>query len=100
MTQPLEQPCNSQRIDDYLNERLSSSQQSEFESHLSQCESCQQQIQSRAAEPDLWKNAAALLGQSAVLGEQAATEKNAGLDQSAAIGADAEGSIASGPECS
>lgn len=90
MTQPLEQPCDSQRIDDYLNERLSSSQQSEFESHLSKCESCQQQIQSRAAEPDLWKNAAALLGQSAALGKQAALEKNADPDQSASIEADAE----------
>ncbi len=90
MTQPLEHPCDSQRIDDYLNERLSSSQQTEFESHLSRCESCQQQIQSRAAEPDLWKNAAALLGQSAALGKQAASEHDAGPDQPASIGSDAE----------
>jgi serine/threonine protein kinase/multidrug resistance efflux pump len=90
MNQPLEQPCDSQRIDDYLNERLSSSEQSEFESHLSRCESCQQQIQSRAAEPDLWKNAAVLLGQSAAVATDAALEHEAGPDRAAASESDAD----------
>ena len=63
MTPPLEQACDSQRIDDYLNEQLSAPEQVEFEAHLSQCDWCQQQIQSRAAEPELWENAVALLAQ-------------------------------------
>lgn len=64
MTQPLEQACDSQRIDDYLNEHLAAPEQAEFEAHLSQCVWCQQQVQSRAAEPELWENAVALLAQS------------------------------------
>lgn len=67
MTQPLEHACDSQRIDDYLNEHLYASEQAEFEAHLSQCTWCQQQIQSRAAEPELWDNAVALLAQSVSL---------------------------------
>lgn len=64
MTQPLEQACDSERIEQYLNEQLSAPDQVEFEVHLSQCAWCQQQIERRAAEPELWENAAALLAQS------------------------------------
>lgn len=64
MTQPLEQACDSGRIEQYLNEQLSAPDQVEFEAHLSQCAWCQQQIERRAAEPELWENAAALLAQS------------------------------------
>ncbi len=67
MTQPLEQACDSGRIDDYLNEQLAAPEQAEFEAHLSRCQWCQQQVESRAAEPELWKHAVALLGQSAKL---------------------------------
>ncbi len=63
MTKPTEHACDSKRIDDYLNERLSASQQAEFEAHLSGCESCQTEIQQQAAEPELWGHAVALLGQ-------------------------------------
>lgn len=64
MTEPLEQACDSGRIEEYLNEQLSAPDQVEFEVHLPQCAWCQQQIESRAAEPELWENAAALLAQS------------------------------------
>lgn len=63
MNKPTERSCDSQRIDDYLNERLSDSQQAEFETHLSGCEQCQQELQRRAAEPEIWDHAVALLGQ-------------------------------------
>ncbi len=65
MTQPLEQACDSGRIDNFLDEQLPAPEQAEFVAHLSQCAWCQQQIQSRAAEPELWENAVALLAQSA-----------------------------------
>ncbi len=61
MSQPTERACDLHRIDDYLNERLSDWQQSEFESHLSGCESCQRELQRRAAEPEIWDHAVALL---------------------------------------
>lgn len=63
MTKPTEHVCDSKRIDDFLNERLSNSQQAEFEAHLSGCSQCQREIQQQAAEPEHWGHAVALLGQ-------------------------------------
>jgi serine/threonine protein kinase len=60
---PLEQACDTQRIDDYLANDLSTELQLELESHLSTCETCRQQIEHRAAEPDVWNQAAQLLSQ-------------------------------------
>lgn len=59
---PTEQTCDRSRIDDYLEERLNESALVEFEKHLSTCDSCQIEIQRRAAEPEVWQDAVHLLG--------------------------------------
>ena len=59
---PTEQNCNLQRIDDYLDERLSDALVSEFERHLCDCETCRLELQKRSAEADYWRDAVALLG--------------------------------------
>ncbi len=58
---PNEKICDSQRIDDYLDERLSEALASEFERHLSNCECCRNELQKRSAEPQVWQDAVALL---------------------------------------
>lgn len=63
-----QQTCDTQRIDDYLASDLSEELQLELELHLSNCELCRQQIERRAAEPDVWNHAAQLLGQSSMNG--------------------------------
>ncbi|QDU08719.1 protein kinase domain-containing protein [Gimesia aquarii] len=57
-----EQTCDTDRIDDYLEERLSDSALVKFEEHLSDCNWCQSELQERAAEPEVWRDAVALLG--------------------------------------
>ncbi|MCG8651917.1 MAG: protein kinase, partial [Pirellulales bacterium] len=59
---PTEQACDMQRIDDYLDERLSRSELAEFEKHLTHCDSCRNKLQHRAAEPEMWRDAVELLG--------------------------------------
>jgi serine/threonine protein kinase len=59
---PTEQTCDPQRIDDYLDERLSEALASEFERHLCDCERCRNELQQRSAEPNIWRDAVALLG--------------------------------------
>lgn len=59
---PTEQICDTSRIEDYLQERLSDSSRMEFEDHLSVCDRCQTEIQRRAAEPSMWRDARELLG--------------------------------------
>lgn len=61
--QPTEQTCDSGRIDVYLDERMSVPARDEFEHHLSHCDYCQIEVQRRAADPDLWRDAAELLGE-------------------------------------
>lgn len=56
-----EQTCDSDRIDEYLEEQLSELQRGEFETHLSTCEYCQIELQRRAADPDIWRDAVELL---------------------------------------
>ena len=57
-----EDTCSLERIDDYLEERLSESELLMFESHLTKCKSCQEELENRAAEPDVWRDATQLLG--------------------------------------
>ncbi len=57
-----EQTCDLQRISDYLDERLDEADLTEFETHLTDCVSCQSELQRRAAEPEVWSDAARLLG--------------------------------------
>lgn len=59
---PTEQTCDPQRIDDYLDERLSEALASEFERHLCDCERCRNELQKRSADPSIWRDAVALLG--------------------------------------
>ncbi len=59
---PTEQTCDLQRIDDYLDERLSNELASEFERHLCDCVRCRNELQKRSAEPSIWRDAVALLG--------------------------------------
>ncbi|XZE17748.1 protein kinase domain-containing protein [Pirellulaceae bacterium SH449] len=58
---PNEQTCDPKRIDDYLEERLGEPVASEFERHLCDCERCRNELQRRSAEPDIWRDAVALL---------------------------------------
>ncbi len=59
---PSEQTCDLQRISDYLDERLDEADLAAFETHLTDCVSCQGELQQRAAEPEVWSDAARLLG--------------------------------------
>lgn len=58
---PTDQVCDNNQIDEYLEERMSQADLAEFESHLSSCDRCQIEIQRRAAEPEVWSDAVALL---------------------------------------
>ena len=58
---PTKKTCDTSRIDDFLEERLRDDERDEFESHLTTCEYCQIELQRRAAEPDIWRNAVELL---------------------------------------
>ena len=58
---PIEKVCNLQCIEDYLDERLSDSAVVEFEYHLIGCEHCRTELQKRSAEPEIWRDAIALL---------------------------------------
>ncbi|WP_010581630.1 serine/threonine-protein kinase [Schlesneria paludicola] len=53
--------CRSERILDFLTERLDDSQIVEFERHLDQCEDCCRELQRRTADQSLWDDARALL---------------------------------------
>ncbi|TWU12095.1 Serine/threonine-protein kinase PrkC [Symmachiella macrocystis] len=57
-----ENTCDMNLIDDYLDESLSDSAMIDFEDHLTNCPSCQLEIQQRAAEPEIWRDAVKLLG--------------------------------------
>jgi serine/threonine protein kinase/multidrug resistance efflux pump len=64
---PTERTCDPQRIDDYLDERLSEALAIEFERHLCDCEHCRNELQKRSAEPDVWRDAAVLLGRDSTI---------------------------------
>ncbi|MEO1614418.1 MAG: protein kinase [Planctomycetota bacterium] len=49
------QPCNPQRIDAFLEGRLTAMAEQEFETHLSECVSCQQMIETKACRPVAWQ---------------------------------------------
>ncbi len=57
-----EQACDMQRIKDYLEDRLGEDELAEFEQHLGQCDHCRCELQQSAAEPQMWRDAVALLG--------------------------------------
>lgn len=63
---PTHQTCDPQRIDDYLDDQLTPLQRDEFEAHLTDCESCQVDMEQRAADPDVWRDAVQLLGETCV----------------------------------
>ena len=54
--------CDVRRINAYLDEQLGDSDLAAFEVHLTHCESCRSELQRCAAEPEMWRDAAELLG--------------------------------------
>lgn len=49
------QACSSNRIDQFLEGKLSESDEAALTEHLDQCHACQQALESRVAKPDDWK---------------------------------------------
>lgn len=84
---PIEQACDRQQVDtfldDYLDDRLDDSALAAFEAHLTNCDSCQTELQRRAAEPEVWRDAAELLG-SGVSSSSVQLASGAGHEQGAA----------------
>ncbi len=56
-----EQTCNTDRIADYLDDRLTGPGLVEFQDHLAVCEHCRIRLQDSAAEPEVWGEVAELL---------------------------------------
>lgn len=73
---PTEETCDPQRIDDYLDERLGEPLASEFERHLCDCERCRNELQRRSAEPDIWRDAVALLGPDSGISSAPSSSRN------------------------
>ena len=46
--------CDPQRIELFLEQKLSDEEQTAFESHLSNCGDCRQRLQTAAASEDVW----------------------------------------------
>ena len=53
--------CDGQMIDDFLNERCTDQATTDLEQHLEICDVCRRELDRRAAEPELWQEAAELL---------------------------------------
>ena len=48
--------CDLQRIDLFLDQKLSADEQSAFESHLSRCGDCRRRLETAAASDDIWSD--------------------------------------------
>ena len=46
--------CDPQRIELFLEQKLSDEEQSAFESHLSDCDDCRRRLETTAASEDVW----------------------------------------------
>jgi len=55
------QSCNPELITDFLADRLSEDQQTSFEQHLDECDTCCAALQQRTADQDLWHDAKTFL---------------------------------------
>ncbi len=53
--------CDHQRIDDFLNSDHVGLEDQQLQDHLDCCAACRKYLESQAAEPDSWSNAAELL---------------------------------------
>jgi len=53
--------CDRQRIEDFVDSRMTPSQQATFEEHLSHCEECRDALWQQTADPDTWNKAGAYL---------------------------------------
>ena len=53
--------CDAETIERFLADRLVAKQLQAFEEHLSACQTCQQRLRDRAAEPDWWQGATEFL---------------------------------------
>ncbi|MEM9646090.1 MAG: protein kinase, partial [Planctomycetota bacterium] len=62
MTHLNDKPCPEEKIDSFLSDRLSEEEQADFEAHLSHCDECRDELEQRAADPELWREAVTLLG--------------------------------------
>ncbi len=58
------QSCNPELVDDFLADRLSEVQQTEFEQHLDGCGACCEMLQQRTADQMLWNDAKTFLSSS------------------------------------
>ncbi len=63
--------CDVHRIEGYLEDQLGEEEAAALEEHLSHCETCQQELQDRAADPVTWQHAVEFC--------QGATSSGAGL---------------------
>ena len=53
--------CRQDRISDFLDKRLSDSEQLVFEEHLSECSACRQSLGAQTADDELWDKASRYL---------------------------------------
>jgi eukaryotic-like serine/threonine-protein kinase len=59
---PTQIPCDPERLDLYLADQLSATEQNRIEEHLDRCPTCQTLIQNKAANQELWESATKALG--------------------------------------
>ena len=53
--------CDHRRIDDFLNSDHVGLEDEQLMAHLNSCDSCREYLETQAADPDSWSNAAELL---------------------------------------
>lgn len=79
---PMEKTCDPRRIDDYLLDRLTAPTLVEFEAHLDICSGCRQELEQRAAGPEMWRDAVDFLGEHRdASGEKTGDEETSVRDQ-------------------
>jgi serine/threonine protein kinase len=79
------QPCNTDLIEQFLNDRLSDEQVAAFESHLESCPTCRHELDARAADESWWSQARRCL-------------EDSGLQSSADVAAELAASVAEGTQ--
>ncbi len=57
-----QQMCDPNRLDQFLLNELSETEEQQFTRHLDECADCREELESRAAERSLWREASNLLG--------------------------------------
>lgn len=74
--------CAKRPIEDFLDGKLDKETRADFETHLSECEVCQQQITRSAADPEMWTEVVELLGEdSGDIDQTCASSTNDGTKQ-------------------